>query len=78
MLKALQFFMDYCMMPVSFVVLLIVQLKILRMLRAHTDLMLFYGKQIEEIRKLAAGARQQPVRPEVSQEDTGLYEVLND
>ena len=73
----LNFFMTNLLMPISFLVIFFVQLKIIRTLRTHTDLMMFYGKQIEEMRKIVAGLNQTR-RPEISTEDTGLYEVLND
>ncbi len=76
MLRALQFFMTN-IMPFSFLIIFFVQWKIIRVLRSHTGLILYYGKQIEEMRKLVAsiGAAK---KPSVSNEDSGLYEVLND
>ena len=65
--------------PFCFLVILMVQLKIIRTLRAHTGLIMFYGKQIEEVRKIVGGLGQtQARRPEIGKEDTGLYEVLNE
>lgn len=61
----------------SFVILFLVQLKIISMVRSTTNMLLFYGKQIEEIRKIIAGGPQTR-RVEVSSEDTGLYEVLSE
>ena len=64
---------------IIFLVLLIVQLKIVRTLNAHTSLIMFYGKQIEEIKKgISAGPARQRRTPEAAAEDHGLYEVLND
>ncbi len=66
------------LMPVSFLIIFLVQLKIMRLLRAHTELIMYYGKQIEEVRKVAGSVAQSSRRPAISKEDTGLYEVLNE
>jgi len=64
---------------IAFIVLLIVQLKIVRTLNAHTSLIMFYGKQLEELKKGMSSAPARPRRlPESSADDQGLYEVLND
>ena len=44
-------FTQYLPAPVFFVVVFVVQLKIIRALRSHTSLLLFYGKQIEKVVK---------------------------
>jgi len=73
------FVSDVTITAFSFVVIFIVQLKIIRTLRSHTSLIMFYGKQIEDIRKSLAGGGGQPRRmPDVSPDDHGLYEVLNE
>ena len=70
-------FTQYLPAPIFFVVILIVQLKIVRTLRSHTSMIMYYGKQIEEIRRIVAGggARRQP---DISSDEPGLYEVLGD
>ena len=61
------------------VILFIVQLKIVRTLNAHTNLIMFYGKQIEEIKKgISAAQATRQRRVAASGEEHGLYEVLND
>ena len=42
-----KFFMDYLLVPVCFLIVLLVQLKIIRDIRTQTGLVMFYGKQIE-------------------------------
>ena len=69
-------FMNW-MVPVAFVVVLLVQLKIMSVLRSHLGLIMFYGKQIEEIRKMLAGGGAKRL-PEVAQDESGLYEVLRE
>ena len=61
----------------SFIVLFIVQLKMMSILRSHLGLIMFYGKQIEEIRKMLAGGGAKRL-PEVAQDESGLYEVLRE
>jgi len=65
------------LVPVSFVIIFLVQLKMLSLLRSQMNLMMFYGKQIEELRKMAGA---QPARrlPEAPTEEGGLYEVLRE
>ena len=61
------------------VILFIVQLKIVRTLNAHTNLIMFYGKQIEEIKKgISAVQSARPRRLTAPGDEHGLYEVLND
>ena len=70
---------DLSVTLICFLVMLIVQLKIIRTLRSHTSLIMFYGKQIEDMRKsMASGGGVARRLPEVSPDDHGLYEVLND
>ena len=64
--------------PIFFIVILIVQLKIIRTLRTHTSLIMYYGKQIEELRKILTTGSQTRRQPEVTPEEHGLYEVLQD
>jgi hypothetical protein len=78
MVSALKYFMDYLLNPISFLVILLVLFKIIRTVNSHTSLIMFYGKQIEELRKMAAGGSQSRRVPEVSPEDSGLYEVLSE
>ena len=74
---ALEFFMNVLLAPVSFMVIFLVQLKIISMLRSHTNLFMYYGKQIEELRKIVS-SQQIARKPDVSSDDTGLYEVLSE
>jgi len=60
-----------------FVIVFIVQLKIMSAMRSQLSLIMFYGKQIEEIRKMLGGAGARRL-PEVSQDESGLYEVLRE
>ena len=68
----------YIVSPVCFIVVLIVQLKIIRTLRSQQNLIIFYGKQIEEIRKMAAAGGYSRRLPEVPPDEAGLYEVLKE
>ena len=61
----------------SFIILFIVQLKMMSVLRSQLGLLMFYGKQIEEIRKMLAGPNARRL-PEVSPDESGLYEVLRE
>ena len=64
---------------IVFLVLFIVLLKIVRTLNTHTNLIMFYGKQIEEIKKgIAAAQSARQRRVTASGDEHGLYEVLND
>ncbi len=65
------------MVPVSFVIVFIVQLKIMSVMRSQLSLIMFYGKQIEEIRKMLGGAGARRL-PEVAPDESGLYEVLRE
>ncbi|MGO8704564.1 MAG: hypothetical protein ACLQVA_12155 [Candidatus Brocadiia bacterium] len=74
-----KFFMDYLLVPVCFLIVLLVQLKIIRDIRTQTGLVMFYGKQIEEIRKMFAGGAAAGRRlPDIPPEETGLYDVLKE
>jgi len=75
MIELLEKFMNVALAPMAFVLIFITQLKVMSMLRANRDLIMFYGKQMEELRKMAS---HQPRRPRISSEDTGLYEVLSE
>lgn len=78
LIKQLLGSVDLLMIMLSFVLLLIVQLKIIRMLRAHTSMMMFYGRQIEEIRKAVAEGAPTRRAADVSPEEAGLYEALKE
>ena len=78
LVRILDFFMHVLLMPVSFLVVFVVQLKIIRTLGDQSRLIMFYGKQIEEIRKMVAAPGYGRARPEVPPDDMGLYEVLNE
>lgn len=72
-------FAKYLLAPISFLIILLVQLKIIATLRSQLSMIMFYGKQIEEIRKMMAGGTAAPRRlPEVPADETGLYEVLRE
>lgn len=77
LVKFFDFFMKNLLTPISFLIILIVQLKIIGLLRSTTELVMFYGKQVEELRKMGAGAAPRRV-PDVPPDETGLYEVLKD
>ncbi len=75
--QAFQAFMQ--LLPlVCFLIILIVQLKIIRTLRSHTSLIMYYGKQIEDLRKSVVSGPAQRRVPETTHDDHGLYEVLNE
>ena len=76
--KSLAYFIDHLVSPICFLVILMVQLKIIRALRSEMNLIIFYGKQIEELRKMAAGGGAPRRLPEVPPDETGLYEVLKE
>jgi len=63
---------------ICFLVILIVQLKILSSLRTIISLLMFYGKQIEETRKIASGGLGTKYATDVPPHETGLYEVLKE
>ncbi len=73
-----EFFMKYLMVPVCFLVVFLVQLKIIRDIRTQTGLVMFYGKQIEEIRKMFAGGGPARRLPDIPPDETGLYDVLKE
>ena len=63
---------------IFFLVILVVQLKIISMLRSHMSLIIYYGKQIEELRKIVTTGSKPPRQSEVTPDEHGLYEVLQD
>ncbi len=71
-------FTQYLPAPIFFIVILIVQLKIIRTLRSHTSMIMYYGKQIEELRKIVTGGTSPPRQAEIAPDEPGLYEVLGD
>ena len=75
---SLKFFMGYLLVPVGFLIVLLVQLKIIRDIRSQTGLIMFYGKQIEEIRKMLAVGGPPRRLPEIPPDETGLYDVLKE
>ena len=74
-MKTIEQLMNVGLTPIAFIITFIIQLRVMRMISANRDLIMFYGKQIEELRKISA---HQPQRPQASSEDTGLYEVLSE
>jgi len=78
LMSFLTFFMSYLLVPVCFLVVLVVQLKIIRDIRTQSGLIMFYGKQIEEIRKMFAGGNPSRRLPEIPPDETGLYDVLKE
>jgi hypothetical protein len=75
-IRFLDIFMSVLLVPIGFLILFTAQLKILSMLRTQQSLLFYYGKQIEEIRKIVAGGGGK--RPDISPDDTGLYDVLSE
>lgn len=75
---ALLFFMKNLLSPICFLVILLVQWKIIRALRTEMNLIMFYGKHVEELRKMMAGGGQSRRLPEIPPDETGLYEVLKE
>ena len=71
-------FMRDLLPAIGFLVVFIVQLKIIRALRSEMNLIIFYGKQIEELRKMVAGGGTQRRLPDIPPDETGLYEVLKE
>jgi hypothetical protein len=78
LMTAIKFFMDYLMVPVCFLIVFLVQLKIIRDIRSQSGLVMFYGKQIEEIRKMLSGGAQSRRLPDIPPDETGLYDVLKE
>jgi hypothetical protein len=76
--KIVDFFSRYLLTPCCFLVILLVQLKIVAALRSEMNLIIFYGKQIEELRKMAAGAGPPRRLQDIPPDETGLYEVLKE
>ena len=76
--KILNIFMKDLVPPIGFLIVFIVQLKIIRTLRSQMNLVIFYGKQIEELRKIVAGGGAPKRVPEIPPDETGLYEVLKE
>jgi hypothetical protein len=72
------FFMKNLLSPICFLIVLVVQLKIIRDLRSQTSLIMFYGKQIEEIRKMLSGGASSRRLPDIPPDETGLYDVLKE
>jgi len=71
-------FTQYLPAPIFFIVILVVQLKIIHTLRSQTSMMMFYGRQIEEIRKMLAGGPQSRRPVDIRPDEQGLYEVLRE
>jgi len=71
-------FSKYLPTPVFFLVILIVQLKIIRTLRSHTSMIMYYGKQIEDLRKMVSATSKTRAQGDISPDEPGLYEVLGD
>jgi hypothetical protein len=70
--------MDYLLVPVCFLIVLLVQLKIIRDIRTQTGLVMFYGKQIEELRKMFSSGGPSRRLPDIPPDETGLYDVLKE
>lgn len=75
LMENIEQFMNMGLTPLAFVMIFVILLKVMRMIRTNRDLIMFYGKQVDELRKMMA---HQPKRPQVSADDTGLYEVLSE
>ena len=78
LMSFLSFFMSYLLVPVCFLIIFLVQLKIIRDIRSQTSLLMFYGKQIEEIRKMLSGGGSARRLPDIPPDETGLYDVLKE
>jgi len=74
----MDFFMTKLLAPICFLVVFLVQLKIIRDIRTQTGLVMFYGKQIEEIRKMFSGGTPSRRLPDIPPDETGLYDVLKE
>jgi hypothetical protein len=72
------FFMTKLLTPICFLVVFLVQLKIIRDIRSQTGLLMFYGKQIEEIRKMLSVGGPSRRLPDIPPDETGLYDVLKE
>ena len=64
--------------PIFFLVILVVQLKIIRTLRSHTTMIMYYGKQIEDLRKMVSATSRTRAQDDISPDEPGLYEVLGE
>ncbi len=62
--------------PVFFLILLVVLLKLVRSANSHASLLMYYGKQIEQIRKIVGSDYQKTKETGVSVSDKGIYEIL--
>ena len=76
--KLTLFFTEQIPLALCFLLIFIVQLKIIRTLHSHTSMIMYYGKQIEELRKIVSGGLNARRQPEISRDEAGLYEVLDD
>ena len=68
--------MDRLLVPVCFLIVLVVQLKIMRDIRTQTGLVMFYGKQTSKKsgRCFRAATRRRRL-PDIPPDETGLYNV---
>ncbi len=62
--------------PIFFLITLIVLLKLIRSANSHSSLLMYFGKQIEQIRKIVGSDYQKVRGSEVSESDKGIYEIL--
>ena len=62
--------------PVFFLILLVVLLKLVRSANSHSSLIMYYGKQIEQIRKIVGSDYQKAKETGVSESEKGIYEIL--
>lgn len=64
-------------LPVSAVIVLMAMLKIIRVVNTVNSLLLYYGKQIEEIRRIVGSSPSAPKPPEGENEGArGMFEIL--
>ena len=64
-------------LPVNAVIVLMAMLKILRVVNTVNSLLLYYGKQIEEIRRIVGSSPGAPKAPEGNDEGArGMFEIL--
>jgi len=76
--RLVAFFTEQIPLALFFLLIFIVQLKIIRTLQSHTSMIMYYGKQIEELRKIVSAGSGPRRQPELSTDESGLYEVLGD
>ena len=62
--------------PVFFLIILVVLLKLVRSANSHSSLLMYYGKQIELIRKIVGSDYKRAKETGISENEKGIYEIL--